>query len=582
MSERTVLALITARGGSKGIPGKNIAPLGGKPLIAWSIEAARRSRHVSRVVVSTDDEEIARVSRAWGAEVPFMRPRELALDHSPHIPVILHAVEWMELHGQCRPEYVLLLQPTSPLRRSEDIDAAVELIRERGVDSVIGVGEAASHPYLAKRIREDGWMEDFTPKPEGYLSRQSLPPAFAINGAIYLVRRDVLMERKALQTERSVVYVMPPERSLDIDTPWDLHLAELILRDRAVEHVQLAGREIGPDRPCFIIAEAGVNHNGDPELARRLIDVAVEAGADAVKFQTFKAERLMTPSAPKAAYQKASTGPTGSQLDVIRKLELSGEVFRSLRDYCVKKGILFLSTPFDEESADFLDELGVPVFKIPSGEITNPSFLAHVARKGKPIILSTGMADEVEVARAVEAIRATGHTQLILLQCTSAYPADPGDANLRAMLTLGQSFGVAVGYSDHTLGVETALAAVALGACVVEKHFTLDRNLPGPDHQASAEPAELAALVRGIRCVEKALGDGRKAPAAAEADTAAVARKSLVAAVDIPAGTVLTEAMITAKRPGTGIPPAEAGRVVGREAVRDIHKGEIIAWEVMK
>ena len=346
--------------------------------------------------------------------------------------------------------------------------------------------------------------------------------------------------------------------------------------------VSIAGRTVGEGRPCFVIAEAGVNHNGDPELARKLIDAAAEAGADAVKFQTFKADRLMVPSAPKAAYQRVATGEAESQFEMIRKLELGDDVFRSLRDYCAKRAILFLSTPFDEGSADLIGEIGVPAFKISSGEVTNLSFLGHVARKGKPVILSTGMADEGEVARAVEAIRAAGNDQLILLQCTSAYPADPADVNLRAMRTMAHSFGVPLGYSDHTLGIEVALAAVAMGACVVEKHFTLDRKLPGPDHKASAEPAELAALVRGIRKVEAALGDGRKAPAASEADTASVARKSLVAAIDIPAGTVLTEDMMKAMRPGTGIPPAEAGRVVGRKAIRDIHQGEIIAWEVMK
>ena len=349
-----------------------------------------------------------------------------------------------------------------------------------------------------------------------------------------------------------------------------------------VRTINIVGREVGEGRPCFIIAEAGVNHNGDPELARRLIDAAAEAGADAVKFQTFKAERLMIPSAPKAAYQKAVTGAGESQREMIRKLELAPEVFRSLRDHCGKKGVLFLSTPFDEESADLLDGLGVPAFKIPSGEVTNLPFLEYLAKKGKPLILSTGMADEKELSRAVESIHAAGNPPLVLLQCTSAYPADPADVNLRAMRTMSHLFGVPAGYSDHTLGIEVALAAVAMGACVVEKHFTLDRSLPGPDHQASAEPAELAALVRGIRKVEAAMGDGRKAPAASEADTAAVARKSLVASVDIPAGAVLTAAMLTAMRPGTGIPPAEVGRVVGRKATRRIQKGEMISWEVVE
>ena len=227
-----VVGVITARGGSKSIPKKNIAPLAGKPLIAWTIETALRSAALSRVIVSTDDTEIAEVARQWGAEVPFLRPAELARDDSPHIPVIVHAVEWLGSHEDMRSDYVLLLQPTSPLRSTEDIDGAIRLALEKDADSVVSVCQASSHPYLAKRITDDGRLEDFDHRPEGYLARQALPPAYVVNGAIYLVRRDVLVEKHTFYTERTYAYVMPQARSLDIDTPWDLYLADLVLRDK--------------------------------------------------------------------------------------------------------------------------------------------------------------------------------------------------------------------------------------------------------------------------------------------------------------------------------------------------------------
>jgi len=338
---------------------------------------------------------------------------------------------------------------------------------------------------------------------------------------------------------------------------------------------------VGHSRPCFIIAEAGVNHDGSVETARRLVDVAVKAGVDAVKFQTFKAERLATRDAPKAGYQMQATDINESQFEMLRRLELSREAHLELFDYSRRIGVLFLSTPFDEESADLLEEIGVPAFKIPSGELTNLPFLIHVARKGRPMIVSTGMSSLDEVKAAVQAVEQAGNTNVVLLHCISAYPANPADVNLRAMHTMASAFNVPVGYSDHTLGIEVALAAVALGACVIEKHFTLDRSLPGPDHRASLEPHELSALVRGIRIVEKALGHARKEPSASETNTAAVARKSLVAKRDIRTGSRLTDEMITLRRPGTGLPPAMRTRIVGRKATQDIPAGTVLTLEMI-
>jgi len=328
---------------------------------------------------------------------------------------------------------------------------------------------------------------------------------------------------------------------------------------------------ISENAPVFIIAEAGVNHNGSIALAKQLIDVAAKSGADAVKFQTFIAEEVVSTDAPKAEYQKQTTDASESQLDMIKKLELSKEDHRELMDYAKHKNIMFLSTPFDNKSVDLLVELGVPLIKISSGEITNHPFLEYIAKKGLPIILSTGMSSLKEVAEAVSVIKEAGCKDLTLLHCTSNYPARVEDCNL-----LEDAFDVPVGYSDHTPGIYVPLAAAAMGACVIEKHFTLDKNLPGPDHRASLEPAELEEMVRGIRLVEKALGSPVKAPVESELEVRDVARRSIVAKVDIPAGTVITEDMLVFKRPGTGVAPTDVSKLIGRKTKYDIKKDELI------
>jgi len=333
---------------------------------------------------------------------------------------------------------------------------------------------------------------------------------------------------------------------------------------------------------CFIIAEAGVNHNGDIRLAYKLVDAAKEAGADAVKFQTFKAENVVSKIAEKAEYQKETTNSKESQYEMIKKLEFSFEDFVKIKDYCDKKGIIFLSTPFDYESVDFLKSL-VPLYKIGSGEITNLPFLEYIAKKGKPIILSTGMSTLGEVEEAVKTItNVTSSLPLILLHCVSSYPAKYEDVNLKAMLSLQEAFKLSVGYSDHTLGIEIAIAAVALGAKVIEKHFTLDRGLPGPDHKASLEPDELKKMVKAIRNVEKALGSGIKKAAQSELKVMKVARRSLVAARDIRAGEVVKESDILIKRPGTGILPKFKEIIIGMRLTRDVKKDNPFDWEDFK
>jgi len=331
--------------------------------------------------------------------------------------------------------------------------------------------------------------------------------------------------------------------------------------------IEIADRTVGPGEPVFIIAEVGVNHNGEIGLAKVLIDMAAEAGADAVKFQTFNSEELVSKEA------------SASQLNLLKKLELSRADFLCLKEYCEDKGIIFLSTPFDEQSVHFLLELGVPAIKVGSGELTNLPLLETVAQAKLPIILSTGMSSLAEVEEAVHTLLQAGNNTLVLMHCVSCYPADIEDANLRAIKTLAQTFGLPVGYSDHTLGIEASLAAVALGACVIEKHFTLNKNLAGPDQHASLEPDELQALVKGIRRVEKALGNGIKKPAPAELQVRQMARKSLVARTDIPKGTIIRRDMVALKRPGTGISPGFLDLVVGRQAKTDIKADALIAWE---
>ena len=329
--------------------------------------------------------------------------------------------------------------------------------------------------------------------------------------------------------------------------------------------------------PTYVIAEAGVNHNKDVEKALALCKAAKEAGCDAVKFQTFKAESVVIASASKADYQQHTTG-TGSQLEMIRALELPWTAFEEIERECKRLGITFLSTAFDDASLTNLDRLGVPIHKIPSGEITNLPFLRHVARCGKPIILSTGMSTLVEIEEALAVLEQAGATRdrITVLHCNTEYPTPMEDVNLRAMLTIGSALGVAVGYSDHTLGIEVAISAVALGATIIEKHVTLDRSLPGPDHRASLEPSELGAMVTAIRNVEQALGGGVKRPSQSEAKNMPIARRSLVAARPIRAGEVFTESNLAVKRPGTGLSPMRWDEVLGRRAKRDFALDEMI------
>lgn len=328
----------------------------------------------------------------------------------------------------------------------------------------------------------------------------------------------------------------------------------------------------------FIIAEAGVNHNGSLDLAIKLVDEAVNAGVDAVKFQTFKADKLVSKTAQKADYQKQTTSATESQYEMIKKLELDETSHRELIQYCKEKQIIFLSTPFDHESIQLLNNLGLSIFKIPSGEITNLPYLQHIGKFGKDVILSTGMADLGEIEDALNVLEQEGlpKEKITVLHATTEYPCPFDEVNLQAMQTIKAAFDVKVGYSDHTQGIEVPIAAVAMGACIIEKHFTLDRNMDGPDHKASLEPKELKLMVHSIRRIDQALGNGIKKPSKSELKNKINIRKSLVASTEISKGDIFTDQNITIKRPGNGLSPMQWNEIIGHVASRDFFVDELI------
>ena len=346
-----------------------------------------------------------------------------------------------------------------------------------------------------------------------------------------------------------------------------------------MKKIRIDGRLLGVGEPTFIVAEIGVNHNGSVHMARKLIDAAKDAGADSVKFQSFKTERIVTKYAEKAVYQKETTDPKKSQFSMLKKLELGDAEIKELHRYAQKRNILFLSSAFDEESVDLLDSLDVPAFKVASGELTNLPLLRHMAEKKRPMILSTGLSTLDEIKEALEVITKEGVEDIILLHCVTSYPAKEEEANLKVMDLLRRQFGFPVGFSDHTLGITVSIAAAALGAVFIEKHFTLDRTLPGPDHRASLEPTEFKEMVKDIRDVERALGDGVKRLTANEEEIKKAARRSIVAKIRIRKGTIIRENMVDFKRPGTGLEPKNLCKIIGRRTKKDIEPDELITFE---
>lgn len=556
------LIVIPARGGSHRLRGKNLRSLAGIPLVGWAARiAAAAAGPDDLVVCSTEDAAIASVARAWGVEV-IDRPAELATDTASSVAVAVHALEVMGAGGHAI-DLIALVQPTSPLTDPADLAAALATARRTG-RSVVSV--APSHPAAWHRGRAaDGTLQ---PAPTD-------DAPFLFSGGFYVTTPEAL-RRTGGFVEASVTlgHEVPVARAVDVDREEDLVAAAGLLRARSAPPFTIGGREVAAGR-ALVIAEAGVNHDGDPQLAHALIDAAADAGADAVKFQTFVAAALASPTAPTAGYQRDRDGGD-TQRAMLERLVLPEDAWAGLQDHARTRGIEFLSTPFDDASADLLERLDVGAFKVGSGELTNLPFLARLAATGRPLIVSTGMATMPEVARAADAVRAAGDGPLALLHCVSSYPAAPEDANLAAIAMLREAFGVQAGWSDHTPGIELPVAAVALGATIVEKHLTLDRARRGPDHAMSLDPATFAAMVAAIRATEPAIGGHDKAPTAAEREMATLARRSLHWVRDLPTGTVVQATDLAAQRPGTGLGPAQAADLVGRPTARDVRAGEMV------
>ncbi|MCE9613247.1 MAG: N-acetylneuraminate synthase family protein [Lentisphaerae bacterium] len=573
MTRRT-LFISLARGGSKGVPRKNLRTVGGVPLIG---RAARlgcrclaRLGGQGRVVVSTDDAEIAEAARAYGAETPFMRPAELAGDRTPSAPVVQHALTWYAERGEHFDE-VVLLQPTTPLTAPDDVLGCIALFRTLAGAPVVAV-TPAEHEIDFQFTLDGSRLQPMTSRalrPE----RQDRQREYRLATSVY-VCAGTWLDHHAHWLEPGTThgFVVPPERAVEIDDEVGLAFNETLYT-----------QSLPWGRPrVLLIAEAGVNHNGDVARAADLVDMAADAGADAVKFQIFQTEEYASAATPQADYQQRNTGTTVSMRDLMRSYELPPRDLATLRDRCRARGMLFSASVFDLTSLGILDQLDPDFVKLPSGEITNIPMLRAAATLGRPMLLSTGMSSLVEVAVAVDILAGRGQRDLALLQCTSDYPANPVDINLRAMHTMAQTFRLEVGFSDHTVGHAVACGAVGLGARILEKHITLDKQLPGPDHKASADPAEFMAYVQAVRAVEAALGSPVKQPTRADLATARVARKSLVAARELPAGATLTRDAVVIQRPGTGIPPGRLDEVLGRTTRLTVPAGTPLTFDMLQ
>ncbi|MCP4656622.1 MAG: hypothetical protein GY856_14510 [bacterium] len=565
MSDPKPLIIIPVRAGSKGLVRKNLRCVGGLSLVARAVRTARRACGLlggGRVVVDSEDEELLAEGRSWGAETPYRRPAELATDTAGTMEVLAHALRRLEISSDdSRP--VVLVQATSPLLRPEHLVEAVRRWLQGDGSPVASVAPVAHPPAWQYRLDARGVLQPLVPGTAG-IRRQDLPAVARLTGAVYVgSARQVLAGDHFVQPGRTRAVVMPAEQAVDIDDETDLAMAETLAAGEE-SAVGVGEREVGPGFPCFVVAEAGVNHDGDLAEAHRLIDAAAETGADAVKFQTWRTELLCRPGARKADYQAANVGTGGDQYEMLKRLELPYEAHPELKAHAEERNLLFLSTPDEIVSARFLAGLGVPALKIGSAELDNLPFLAEIAALGLPVLLSTGMGTLVEVSRALETLAAHGNPPVVLLHAVSSYPAPPEAMNVRAIRTMRRAFGLPVGLSDHCPGPEAVLAAVGLGLPIWEKHLTRDRSRLGPDHRASLETAAFAEQVRLLRAAERALGDGVKRPQACESSTREVVRKRLHAARDLPAGHPLEADDLLALRAAEGMPVGQWERLIGR------------------
>lgn len=593
-----LLGIILARAGSKGLPDKCVKYLLGRPLIEYTIDHALAARRLSAVVLTTDSRPAREIAAARGIEV-IDRPPELATDSAPVDAAARHAVQVWEQRHNTHVQAAVLLYANVPVRVAGVIDRAIELLERSKASSVRTVAPIGKHhPDWLHRLEGDRMVQF---RPNSISRRQDLEPLYYHDGAVIAVTRAALFE--ALSTPDDHQAFLGPDRralvqrcedAVDVDEPIDLAVAEAVLhtsappdaRPQAAEtclfsrRLALGSRTIADNQPALVVAEAGVNHNGSLHEALRLVDAAAQAGADAVKFQIFRAAELVTDNADLAAYQR--TSGARRQREMLERLELSDTDFAAIRCRCAERGLAFLATPFSPPDVARLAALDPAAIKIASTDIDNTPLLHAAAETGMLLILSTGAARIEEIDTAVRCLNGWGCLdRLILLHCVSCYPAPLKAANLRAVATLRQRFGLPTGLSDHTTSMRTGGWAVALGARLLEKHFTLTRSAPGPDHAMSLDPAGLRRYIRHVRSAERALGSGRLGFQPLEAEVRGLARKSVVTRRDLPAGTLLSLDMLAIKRPGGGIRPDELERLVGRRLLRDVARDTVLTWDAV-
>ena len=602
----TILGLILARAGSRGLPNKCVRNLCGRPLIAYTFDHALASRRITNVVLTTDSEPAKKVAQCAGIEV-IDRPAMLAGDTATVDAAARHAVETWEARRNRAVRIVVLLYGNIPMRAEGLIDRAVDRLIETGADSVRSVAPVSKqHPDWIHRLDGDRMIQF---RPNSIYRRQDLEPLYYHDGAVAAVTRDALFgalltpddHQSFLGHDRRAI-VQQTDETVDIDEPVDLLLAEALLRNRSptttgkprtecrstvppsnppsVRAIRIGNHLIARERPTFVIAEAGVNHNGSFDTALCMVDVAARAGADAIKFQVFRASRLASAHAPTARYQRGPNKRT-SQQELLAGLELAPDEFLRVKQRCDERSILFLATPFGVKEMTWLEQNGVPAVKMASTDLITEPLLAAACATGLPLILSTGAAERAEIEQAVQFVAHTGAKgRLILLHCVSCYPTPMDAINLRAVATLYETFGVPTGLSDHTTSTRTGALAVSVGACVIEKYFTLDPNAPGPDHAMSLNPDQLTEYIARIREAERALVTGMLGLNPIEQEVRRVARKSIVATQLIRSGEIIRAEKLTLKRPGTGLSPNDLPALIGRRATADIPGDTLLTWDM--
>lgn len=600
-SSMTVLGVILARAGSKGLPDKCVRPLLGRRVIEYTFDHVESSRLLTASVFTTDSVPAANLARNRGIEV-IERPTELAIDTATVDAAARHAVDtWESQNGRCV-DFVVLLYGNIPVRAEGLIDRALAHLQETGADSVRSVVPVTKqHPDWVHRLDGDR-MTQF--RSNSIYRRQDLEPLYYHDGAVAAVTRKALFDaldtptdfQSFLGKDRRAI-VCGPEDAVDIDGPVDLALAEAILKHRmaaastgTADHTMpqsrktllIGNRAIGSSESVFVIAEAGVNHNGALETALQMVDAAARAGADAVKFQVFRARELTSCHAATVTYQKQATRHSTQQA-MLKELELSEEQLSSIKSRCDERNIIFLGTPFGTGDVDQLVRLGVPAIKIASSDVNNNPLLETAAATSLPLIVSTGAATADELRECVRFLdRCGAASRLVLLHCVSSYPAPIDSINLRAIAALCETFETVVGFSDHTVSLQTGGLATMAGACVVEKHFTLDQTMTGPDHAMSLSPDELAEYIDSVRQAECARGSGTLGYCPREQEVRDAARRSIVSDQPIALGTRITRAMLALKRPGTGIPPGELDRLIGRTASQNIPSDTLLSWDMVR